>query len=101
VPVSCALVATDRPDRYAKQLAEHLGRRNAPVTEPGGTRLIFTAGSCLLSADADGLLLIAEAEDDAGLDAVQQVVSRHLERMGRRDELLVQWARTAGAESEG
>lgn len=66
MPASVALVATDRPECYAKQLTEQLGRRNAPVTEAGGTGLIFTTGSRLLSAGPGGLLLTAHAEDDAG-----------------------------------
>lgn len=89
-----ARVVTDRAERYAKQLAEHLGRRNAPVVEPDGVRLVLTSGSCLLVPGADHLLLVATAADDDALSAVEDVVTRHLERMGRRDELAVAWVRS-------
>jgi uncharacterized protein len=52
---SHAQVATDRSDRYAKQLADHLGRRNDPVTGPDGVRLVFSRGSCLLTPGPDQL----------------------------------------------
>lgn len=91
---SRARVQTDRADRYAKQLAEHLGRRSAPVAEPEGVRLVLTSGSCLMVPEADHLLLIASAADADALGAVEEVVSRHLERMGRRDELAVAWVRS-------
>ena len=32
---------TDRPERYAKQLASHLGRRCGVQEEADGTRLVF------------------------------------------------------------
>jgi hypothetical protein len=90
---SRAQVATDRPDRYAKQLADHLGRRNAPVVEPGGVRLVFSRGSCLLAPGPEHLLLTATAADEDALSTVEEVVSRHLERIGHRDELVVAWLR--------
>jgi hypothetical protein len=90
---SRAQVATDRSDRYAKQLADHLGRRNDPVAEPDGVRLVFSRGSCLLTPGPDQLLLTATAPDEDALSTVEEVVSRHLERIGRRDELMVAWLR--------
>ncbi len=96
MPSSRARVATDRPERYAKQLSEHLGRRNAPVTEPDGIRLIFARGTCLMTPAADHLLLTAAAADSESLGAVEDLVARHLVRIGRRDELAVEWARDEG-----
>jgi uncharacterized protein len=96
MPTSRAQVVTDRPDRYAKQLTEHLGRRNAPVAEPDGVRLVFARGSCLMAPGSGHLLLTASAEDDDGLSAVEELVARHLERIGRRDALAVGWVREQG-----
>jgi hypothetical protein len=93
MPTSRARVATERPDRYAKQLADHLGQRIAPVVEPGGVLLVFSRGSCVLVPAPNYLLLTASAADDGALGAVEEVVSRHLERIGQRDALAVGWAR--------
>ena len=83
---SSAVVATDAPARYAKQLLAHLGRKNTG-------RLGFGDGVATLRP-ADGLLLIAGAAPDAdGMAHVEDVVKRHLERFGARNELTVTWQR--------
>ena len=95
---SQATVATDAAARYAKQLASHLGRKCEVVEEDAGTRLVLTAGDCLLTPTDDALELAASAPDEEALDRVEDVVGRHLERFGARNELTVTWRRaTAGA----
>jgi hypothetical protein len=93
-------VPTATPGRYAKQLVAHLGRKVAfhDVDSPAG------AGSAADIGDARGtvvpgegvLTLLAEAPDEAGLARVQDVLGRHLERFGQRQELVVSWVRPAG-----
>jgi hypothetical protein len=86
-----ARVATEAAARYAKQLAAHLGRRLEVSEEDRGTRLVFTNGSCLMVASDVALELRAEAEDAASLENVKDVIARHLERFGQRNELSVVW----------
>ncbi|MFN2562997.1 MAG: DUF2218 domain-containing protein [Jatrophihabitans sp.] len=86
-----AAVATEAAARYAKQLVSHLGRRLEVREEDRGTRLVFPSGSCLLVVSDVGLELIAGAADAASLENVKDVVARHLERFGQRNELTVHW----------
>ncbi|GAA4122472.1 DUF2218 domain-containing protein [Nocardioides fonticola] len=86
-------VATATPERYAKQLASHLGRKAEIREEDAGVRIVLTVGDCLLTSTDGVLHLTATAEDDAGLDVVTDVVGRHLERFGQRNELVVTWSR--------
>lgn len=86
-----AVVATDAAARYAKQLASHLGRRLEVRPEPEGDRLLFDEGSCLLVPGPDALELWASATSADALDRVQDVIGRHLERFGQRNELTVTW----------
>jgi uncharacterized protein len=90
---SSALVATDRPARYAKQLAAHLGRRSEIREEGDNIRIVLTSGECLLSPRDDVLRMDATAADEESLAVVTDVVGRHLERFGQRDELQVSWTR--------
>ena len=85
-------VATDSPDRYARQLVSHLGRKLTSETLDGGRhRIVFPAGECLL-VEADGVLsLRARAEDAETLERVQRVVGDHLERFGQRAAISVRW----------
>ena len=86
-------VATDSPERYAKQLASHLGRKAEIREEDAGTRIVLTAGDCLLTSGEGVLRLAATAGNETDLDVVTDVVGRHLERFGQRNELVVTWAR--------
>ncbi|MEV0974214.1 DUF2218 domain-containing protein [Microtetraspora glauca] len=89
---SIAYVATDAAARYAKQLASHLGRKSEAEELPdGGYRLIFSAGEGVLTPEADRLVMRASAADAESLGVVQDVLGRHLERFGQRNELTVTW----------
>lgn len=91
VPTARADVITASPQRYAKQLVEHLGHRLTVETVDGGQRLVFEGGSCDVLAGGTDLVLQATAVDAAALDRVTDVVGRHLERFGQRAELVVSW----------
>lgn len=92
---SIARVPTDRPARYLKQLAEHMGHRiNAEYTDERGT-LTFEFGVCALTAEDGALVLRAQADDTEALARVEDVTGRHLERFGQKDELAVNWTRAS------
>jgi hypothetical protein len=96
-----AEVATPTPERYAKQLAAHLGHRLEVREEADGVRLVFGAGDgttdgasigdCLLRSQDAALELSASAAAPADLERITQVVGSHLERFGQRNELVVVW----------
>lgn len=91
MPTARANVVTTNPERYAKQLVEHLGHRLGVEPVEGGQRLVFDVGSCDVLAGGADLVLQATAVDAAGLDRVTDVVGRHLERFGQRAEIVVSW----------
>jgi hypothetical protein len=91
-----ATVATAAPQRYAKQLAAHLGRRCEVREEADGVRLIFADGDCLIRVANESIELRATAAGTAELDHVTRVVGSHLERFGQRNELTVQWRPSQG-----
>lgn len=95
---STAAVATDRPGRYAKQLASHF-RKKIPTTwedESGEGFLDFPGGRATLAA-GDGVLFVAlVCEDAEARDRLESVVGRHLVRFGAKDELVCTWERTDG-----
>jgi enamine deaminase RidA (YjgF/YER057c/UK114 family) len=94
VPRARAVVATDAPARYGKQLLSHLGRKTTvePLDgAPDGGRLVFSDGTGDVLPGAAELVLEAAAADAAGLAHVTDVLGRHLERFGARRELVVEW----------
>jgi uncharacterized protein len=92
-----ALVRTDRPARYGKQLVAHLGRHAGGEWSDDDQRgwITFAAGRAELSCGSDGLCLRVEAETEH-LARLEDVVGRHLVRFGGRDELSVRWTRDTG-----
>ncbi|MHB6905524.1 DUF2218 domain-containing protein [Streptomyces sp. DB-54] len=92
MPLSTALVATDRPGRHLKQLLSHLGHKAATqVTGDGRGTVGLDAGTCVLHATPDGLSLIATAADADALAHVQDVITRHLVRFATQEDLSVDW----------
>jgi uncharacterized protein len=86
-------VPTEAPERYAKQLVSHLGRR-VEFTTDGPTSTASIAGGTGAIHVGDGVITLhAEAPDAETLDRVQDVLGRHLERFGQRNELAVVWTR--------
>ncbi|MEU9171125.1 DUF2218 domain-containing protein [Streptomyces sp. NPDC048420] len=97
MPRSEARVATDRPHRYAKQLASHLGRRirTSWDEDSGEGSLLFpNEGKGSLTATEGALLLTLETESEH-LELLESVVGSHLVRFGGK--LVVEWTRDGGA----
>jgi len=89
---STARVATDRADRYRKQLASHFGHRIEVREEPDATVLVWGPGSTTtLTSTEQALVMVAQADDAEGLARVQDVTGRHLVRFGEKDGLVVDW----------
>ncbi len=89
---STARVATDRGERYRKQLASHFGNKIEVTEDPAGTVLRWGfGGTTTLTVEADALVLVAAADDIQTLEQVQDVTGRHLERFGEKDGLAVTW----------
>jgi hypothetical protein len=88
-----AVVATEAPARYAKQLASHLGQRCEVREDADGTRIVLGGSSCLLQSRPGSLELSATADSSDALERVMDVVGSHLERFGQRNQLHVDWTR--------
>jgi len=85
-------MATDRPERYAKQLASHWAKRGPATEEDGATVLRWETGQVIVMRPAEGALEVeVSVPNDADADRFAQVVKDHLERFGQRDELDLVW----------
>jgi hypothetical protein len=85
-------MTTERPERYAKQLAGHWARKGSAGEEDGATVIRFDTGQVVVLRAEPGVLRIeASVPDGADADRFAHVVKEHLERFGQRDELDVTW----------
>ena len=89
---STARVATERGERYRKQLASHFGNSIEVAESPAGTVLKWGfGGTTTLTVAPGALVMLAAADDEQTLDRVKDVTGRHLERFGEKDGLVVAW----------
>lgn len=106
-----ARVETDRPERYLTQICNHAAAMGAGGHRMGGhgdhaqaaqevsaecseTRGVITFaawGTCVIAAVGSTLTLRVEAADPESLRRIQEVLTRDLDRFGRRDGLVVSW----------
>lgn len=89
-----AIVATDRPARYIKQLGSHMGRKLGTAELPDGIRLTFNRDGIFRGygdlREIDGALVMeVRAESDELAAGLADVLDRHLVRFGEREELVV------------
>jgi hypothetical protein len=83
---------TDRPERYAKQLAGHWARNGSAAEEDGATVIRFDTGQAVFLRPSPGALSVEIAVPDSGdADGFAQVVKDHLERFGQREQLDLVW----------
>jgi hypothetical protein len=69
----------------------HLGRKVDFAVEGPASTASIAGGTGIIEVGDGVLVLRAEAPDRATLDRVQDVLGRHLERFGQRNELTVAW----------
>ena len=99
---STAHVSTDRPSRYGKQLASHMGRKITSTWDEASQTGSLTfdregavTGVVELSCH-DDVLQLDLAADDAHLERLEQVTGIHLARFGAKEGLVVGWIRQEG-----
>ncbi len=99
---SVARVATDRPDRYGRQLVAHMGRKITTAWDDASATgsLSFNregpvTGVVELACD-DGALVLTLRTTAENLDRLERVTGIHLARFGQRDRLAVVWIRDDG-----
>jgi hypothetical protein len=105
-----AHIPTGRAERYLEQLCSHLGAmqrmRHLPAgghggagmprvenveQAPGRAVIHFADGSWTLAATAEALALRVEAADPAALEKLKATIAARIEKIGRRDNLVVEW----------
>ncbi|WP_232548555.1 DUF2218 domain-containing protein [Propioniciclava soli] len=91
-------VATERPARYGKQLAAHLGRRMGSdwSDDDRAGWIQFGAGRAVLTC-TESTLRIELTTEPGSVGTLEDVIGRHLVRFGARDELVVAWRRDDGS----
>ena len=76
---------TESAVRYMTQLCKHFAHKLPVTLNERDGQIVFTAGVCDVVAEETGLRMRASAEEEVGLQQVQSVVIRHLQRFAFRE----------------
>jgi hypothetical protein len=87
-----AHVAIERPERYAKQLASHMGNKVPTEAIDGGWKLTFDIGSATLLCKDTTLTMTAVAENLEDLKKIEFALVKHLVKFAvKLGELEIEW----------
>jgi hypothetical protein len=87
-----AAVEIERPARYGKQLASHMGNKLPTEEIPGGWRLTFEIGEATLVANDTHLVMTSTAENLDDLQKIQFALVKHLIKFATKlGELDITW----------
>lgn len=89
---SSATLIIDRPERYAKQLASHIGHKAEVVTEGTLSTVKFGNGAIgTIDVNSDSVLLGATAETEEQLVLAKNVLGRHLLKFAKLEDGELDW----------
>ncbi|WP_192035868.1 DUF2218 domain-containing protein [Halomonas sp. YLGW01] len=91
MPISRAEIPTASGRNLIKRLCKHWAHKLKVEHDEGRGRVHFDAGTCLMEADGERLVVAIEALHVEGLDALEGVVASHLERMAGDEPLTIVW----------
>ena len=93
MPVSTARFVTANGGKYLQQLCKHWSHRFSVEFTPEKGVIDFGGETVELSADADGLTLVARSEGDAVAHAaLERVIAEHLQRFAFREAFVLDWS---------
>lgn len=86
---------TDRPARYAKQLTKHMSRRHGGEwnDELMTGWINFEVGKAQLACTESGIVITLTAQNPEDQARLEDVIGRHLEKFGAKDNLVLTWER--------
>lgn len=84
-------VLIERPHRYGKQLASHLGRKAGVSEMDGGWMLSLRGGEAEIVCHEHVLELRARANDHETVTLIADVLERHLRKFAAKQSLVIDW----------
>lgn len=86
-----ARIESERASIYLQQLCKHFAHKAPVEFTPEKGQITFASGICRLTAKDNVLTLMADAEDDAKMAKLQDVVEKHLIRFAFREPHVIAW----------
>ena len=84
---------TDRPNRYAKQLTNHMSRKHGGewIEESATGWINFEIAKARLACTRNSIVITLTARNAEDRERLEDVIGRHLEKFGAKDNLVLTW----------
>ncbi len=92
---STGTVSTDRPERYGKQLTNHMSRRHGGewFAETSTGWIDLSSGRVEVSCPGGTLTLVLDSPDEETSAQLEHVIDIHLVRFAGENEISTAWVR--------
>ncbi|AVI61623.1 DUF2218 domain-containing protein [Halomonas sp. GFAJ-1] len=91
MPLSRAEIATPSGERLMSRLCQHWAHKFDVEQSEQQATITFEAGTCLMYAEPERLLVSIETLEEEHLDQLEGVVESHLVRMAKDEPLEIVW----------
>jgi uncharacterized protein len=91
-----ARITIEGPSRYLQQLCRHFAPKLPTTHTRQRGQIVFATGTCKLEAQDDLLIMAVEAEDEASVARLEELVARHLECLAFHRRPTISWASLEG-----
>lgn len=86
-----SFVKTDTPSKYINRLCKHFAHKVTVDYDDGQGEITFNLGKGTIVKHNDGLLLIAEANQQESLEKVVEVMDKHFVRVAWQEDVKLNW----------
>lgn len=86
-----SFVKTDTPSKYINRLCKHFAHKVVVNYNDDKGEITFDMGTGSIFKYNDGLLLVAEADQQENLETVIDIMDRHFVRVAWQEEVKLDW----------
>src|SRR5262245_25161870 len=94
--IATAIIPTANAAAYIRRLCRHFAHKIPATFDDTQGHAPFAMGTCTMQAAPDTLTLRVEAEDQAAVARVQDIVMTHLMQFAHQEQLSVAWVEEDG-----
>ena len=91
-----ARITIEEPSRYLQQLCRYFAAKLPATHTQQRGQIVFAAGTCKLEVQDALLIMAVEAEDEASVARLEELLGRYLEHLAFHDRPTISWASLEG-----
>lgn len=94
---STSTIETANGSRYLQQLCKHWSHKFTVDFDSKQGTIELPTGVCMLDAEPSQLVIKVDAQEEANLGKLEDVVAEHIKRFAHKEEIAFKWKRSVAA----